>query len=130
MRDHQDFSALATELQRFFALSELPFTEPSSTTANSAALVILRLRNLKLKMYQEKGHKLPHIHVDYGKTYHAATFSIDPARRIEGRMDENYVYTVEDWIDKNKDVLMAIWSNLQAGGDAHDIVAELAGYEA
>ncbi|ATC86219.1 DUF4160 domain-containing protein [Pseudoalteromonas arctica] len=40
---------------------------------------------MKIKIYQEKGHHLPHIHIDYGRQQHAASYAIETGERIEGQ---------------------------------------------
>lgn len=123
------FQALAQDLQRDLAFTEMTFPRGTGSESRRPALMVLRLRDLKLKMYQEKRHALPHLHVDYGKKHHVASFSIEPTRCVEGYLDRDVYVTVESWIEKNKEGLLVLWRTLQTGGDAHLVVAELFGNE-
>jgi hypothetical protein len=39
-------------------------------------LLVIKLQNIKIKIYQESHHSTPHIHIDYGKHTHTASYSI------------------------------------------------------
>jgi hypothetical protein len=66
-------------------------TRPSSRPSSGfTELLLVKLQDLKIKIYQERGHALPHVHIDYGKTHHIASFSISPAERIEGSLSKKY----------------------------------------
>lgn len=117
---------LASKLQNDFGLVDL-LTKPSRSGRGSMEFLVVKLDRLKIKIYQEKGHSLPHIHVDYGKQHHAASFSIDPPKRIEGQLDGKYDRSVQEWLARNKDVLIALWAALQAGESLDAFVAELQG---
>lgn len=92
--------------------------------------MVIRLERLKLKMYQEKGHSLPHLHVDYGRDHHVASYSIDPAARLEGTLHRKYDYPVFRWIESHKDKLLELWGTLQTGGTPDLLLAELSASEA
>lgn len=77
--------------------------------------LLIKKENIKLKMYQEKGHHLPHFHVDYCKEIHTATYSIETGKRIEGTLSRKYDRTIGEWTQTNKDKLLGVWSALQAG---------------
>jgi Domain of unknown function (DUF4160) len=117
---------LASKLQSDFGLVDL-LTRPSRSSPGSMELLVIKLDRLKIKIYQEKGHALPHIHIDYGKQHHAASFSIDPPNRIEGQLGGKYDRTVQEWLTRNKDALIALWTALQAGESSDALVAELQG---
>ena len=90
-------------------------------------VLLLRLQSLKLKMYQEKGHHLPHIHVDYGNTKHAASYSISDGLRIEGNLSTKYDKVVSEWVLLHRDKLIETWKQLQAGDDVTKLIESLAG---
>lgn len=103
-------------------------TAPSrSTHSGFTELLLLKLQNLKMKMYQEKGHELPHVHVDYGKQHHAASFAISPPRRLDGTLAKKYERVILDWIQENIDKLLEIWEQLQSGVDPKELVPQLKG---
>lgn len=51
------------ELQRLFVQTDL-LTEPRRLRNDSMKLLLVKRKNMKIKMYQEIGHHLPHIHID------------------------------------------------------------------
>jgi hypothetical protein len=52
--------------------------------------MVKELRPIKIRMDGNKNHKRPHVHVDYGKRFHAASYSIKPAERIVGELAPKY----------------------------------------
>jgi hypothetical protein len=89
--------------------------------------LLLRLQNLKIKMYLETAHQTPHLHVDYGREHHAASYSIQTAQRLAGDLDRKYDRIVAEWITKKREQLLKAWAATQAGEDPRDIVAEISG---
>jgi Domain of unknown function (DUF4160) len=54
-------------------------------------LTVVRLASLKIKIYPEDGpHKEPHIHIDYGKTPHQASYAIRTGQRLAGNLNRKY----------------------------------------
>ncbi|ADV27763.1 hypothetical protein Psesu_1924 [Pseudoxanthomonas suwonensis 11-1] len=91
------------------------------------AYLLRKVQRLKLKMYQEKGHPLPHLHVDHGREHHSASFSLDPPKRLEGRLGSREEAIVLAWIAAHKDQLLAAWRSLQDGAPDMALLAELRG---
>ncbi|MBP1475421.1 DUF4160 domain-containing protein [Frateuria sp. MAH-13] len=120
---------LASKLQKDLGWVDL-LTRPSRSSHGSMELLVVKLDRLKIKIYQEKGHSLPHIHVDYGKQHHVATFSIDPPARIEGKLSNKYDRSVQEWLTNNREGIVALWAALQAGESPDALVAELRGDDA
>lgn len=117
---------LASKLQRDFGLVDL-LPRSSRFNNGSLELLVIKLDRLRIKIYQEKGHFLPHVHIDYGKQHHAASFSIDPPARIEGQLSTKYDRSIQEWLSGNKEVLLALWATLQEGQSPNALVAELRG---
>lgn len=92
-----------------------------------AAALVGRLQNMKIKIYQEIGHRRPHIHIDYGRDKHVASFSIETGERIKGTLDPKYDSDIKGWLSKHKDKLLAVWREMQVGGNPTSLVAELRG---
>ncbi len=91
---------LQLDLAQIDLLTEIrPQTAPLFTE-----FLVLKLKNLKIKMYQEQGHSMPHIHIDYGSQHHVASFSIAPPARIEGSLLRKYDKSVINWIEINSNV--------------------------
>lgn len=115
------------ELQRDFAQVDLLTTASSSSRAGHISFLLLKKGNLRFKMYQEPGHNLPHIHIDYGHQNHAASYCIDPPSRLVGNLDRKYDRSVIEWITSRKDKLLDAWILVQAGGNPELLSIELAG---
>lgn len=117
---------LASRLQNELGMVDL-LTRPPRSNQGSMELLVIKLDRLKIKIYQERRHSLPHIHIDYGKQHHVASFSIDPPARIEGQLGSKYEKSVQEWLICNKDALIALWTALQAGDSPDALVTELQG---
>ena len=112
------------ELQKLLAQTDLLYR--SRGNGNSFGLMLVKKQALKIKIYQEVGHSMPHIHIDYGKVHHTASYSIETAQMIEGNLPRKYDRNVTNWIEKNKNKLLEVWGTLQEGNDHHiPLVAEL-----
>jgi len=115
------------ELQRQLAEVDLLTTRTRSSRDGSISFLLLKRGNLKFKMYQEPGHSLPHIHIDYGKQSHVATYRIDPPTRLIGTLAGKYDRSITEWIAPRKEKLLKAWALLQAGSDPTPLALELAG---
>ncbi len=121
------FEQEVAELQRQLATVDLLLTPSRSGRAGWTELLLLKLGDLKVKMYQESGHALPHVHIDYGKHHHIASYSIDPTERLAGNLDRRYERTITEWIDARKTQLLDMWRAIQLGQDAKQLIVALAG---
>ncbi len=115
------------ELQSQLAQVDMLTTPTRSSRPGSMSFLLLKRGNLKFKMYQEPGHSLPHIHIDYGRQNHVATYCIDPPARLVGTLSGKYDRPVTEWISLRKEKLLEAWVLLQAGSDPTPLVLELAG---
>lgn len=115
------------ELQKLFAQKDL-LTEPRRRSRSGIMEILLAKRkNMKIKIYQEKGHHLPHIHIDYGRQQHAASCAIETGERIEGDLSKKYDNDVSNWLERNRNKVLEIWNSLQEGIPHEPLLAELAG---
>ena len=106
-------------LQERLALLDL-LNDKQGQSSDYLGLLVRKLGDIKLKMYQEKKHGNPHLHIDYKKQLHAVSFSIKPARRLAGSCTKKYDKIIIKWIDNHHEKLLEIWEKLQTG--------ELSGY--
>lgn len=114
------------QLQHQLAVVDL-FTQPrANTRSDTLEFQLLKLGELKIKMYQETSHRLPHVHVDYGRRNHAASYSINERRRLAGTLDAKYDREILDWIEANRDKLLEVWHTLQSGEGHRVVIGELA----
>ncbi len=63
--------------------------------------------------FDNKQHKLPHIHVKYGEQ--EGVFSIPDGNLLEGQLPKNKIKLVEAWIEIHREDLMADWQLAIAG---------------
>lgn len=115
------------ELQRLFAQKDL-LTEPRRSAGNGfMEILLVKRKDMKIKIYQEKGHSLPHIHIDYGKQHHIASYAIETGARIEGDLPTKYDRDVSSWLERNRVKVLKIWDTLQGSMPYEPLVAELSG---
>jgi hypothetical protein len=115
------------ELQQQLAQVDL-LTEPRPRgRPDIIEFLVLKRRDLKIKMYRETGHYTPHVHVDYGRDHHVASYSIVEARRLAGMLDGKYDRVVVDWIMKYRARLLDVWNTAQVGRDPRSLIAEISG---
>lgn len=122
------FEEAAQVLQRKLAEDDLLQEQLSRRSSGGMEhrLLLVRLQEMKLKMYQEDGHQYPHLHVDYGRRHHVGSFAIKPPGQLAGSLRRSSGKTVIEWINANQDELLRIWDGLQEGDDVESLVAELA----
>jgi Domain of unknown function (DUF4160) len=114
------------ELQDAFMIDL--FTRPARP--NNAAwmeLLIKKLQAIKIRMDGNKNHTRPHVHIDYGKEYHVASYAIDTGDRLVGNLDTKYDRAAREWIAGNRVKLFEAWELMQAGKTADPIAYELRG---
>jgi hypothetical protein len=115
----------AEELQRLFAQTDL-LTEPRhSSNPGRMEILLVKRKNMKIKMYQEAHHGLPHIHIDYGKQSHTASYAIDSGLRLEGNLPRKYDNDLSGWLMQHRPKLLNIWNLLQKGEPHEHLLAEL-----
>lgn len=113
------------DLQQSLAEVDL-LTKPRRVSSHGfTEFLVIKIENIKIKMYQEQKHPLPHIHIDYANKIHAASFSIDPPHKIKGYIDYKYEKIITEWLIENKEMLLEIWSETQLGGNPDNLIAEL-----
>lgn len=94
---------------------------------NQFHLIVYELAPVKIRMDGSKTHMRPHIHIDYARDRHAATYAIDSGEKLAGRATREHK-RISEWIIANRDLLERIWSTIRAGeqcDESHPIVVEL-----
>lgn len=122
--DAIDLSALLTKLQ-----SDLGWIDFRIRTAPSDQLQILLLKTLRIKLRMDANlnHQRPHLHVDYGKNHHTASYALDNGKRLAGNLPAKYDVAVKEWIENNRSALKKIWMMLRTGESPRHVIAELEG---
>src|SRR5258708_1446659 len=94
------------KLQYDLGLIDLLSQPSRSGSEGYIKLMLVKLAPLKIKMYPEDGpHKEPHIHVDYGKKSHQASYAIRTGRRLAGNLDRKYERKIQEWIGGHREAL-------------------------
>jgi Domain of unknown function (DUF4160) len=89
-------------------------------------LTVVRLASLKIKIYPEDGpHKEPHIHIDYGKTPHQASYAIRTGQSLAGNLNRKYEKKIQEWIEGHRDALVEIWTTTKSGNHPEHLIAAL-----
>jgi Domain of unknown function (DUF4160) len=127
MGDQMAIKDTVSELQRQLAQVDLLNDASRCGDGDAFELLLLKRDKLKFKMYQESKHKSPHIHIDYGHYNHVASYLINPAIRLKGDLERRYDKTVIDWISTNREILLAIWADIQTGAEVRQLLIELTG---
>lgn len=77
--------------------------------------LVMRLGRIKIKMYQEPGHATPHVHIDFGRESHCASYAIDPIRVLAGSLPKAEDKLVRRWVVTHTPTLLSVWMALQKG---------------
>ena len=88
-------------------------------------LLVKVLLAMRIRMDGNKNQKRPHVHVDYGKRYHTASYTIDNGKRIAGELNGKYDREVRFWITRCRNQLLEAWELTQSGKNADEVICEL-----
>jgi hypothetical protein len=91
------------------------FVDLMSKGGKEGLLEVLLKKMLPLEFRMEPDNHAPHIHINYGKEKHKASYRINDGVRVAGDLDNKYDKIVKDWIAKNKTTLQEIWTAMKAG---------------
>lgn len=69
--------------------------------------------------FDDKEHKTPHIHANYGE--YDAVLSIPEGKVIEGEMLNNKLRLIKAWVEIHQEDLLADWKLAVAGQQPHKI---------
>lgn len=103
------------ELQDDFALIDLLTKKGKSGLME---ILIKQFLPIEFRIEQDPNHKnSPHIHINYGRQKHVASYSLISGVRFEGNLDRKYDKSVKDWIEKNNAILIQIYNDIQNGNE-------------
>ncbi|MGE8152574.1 DUF4160 domain-containing protein [Pseudomonas vancouverensis] len=112
----------AKKLQDDLAFTDM-LTAPSRG-GDYAEMAIKSLKRLTIRMEADH-HARAHVHIDYGREFHAASFAIDSGERLVGRMPAKYDRDVKAWIIQHQEKLQSLWDAMKRGAPHEKILAEL-----
>lgn len=113
------------QLQQQLAFVDLLTESRARRSEDTLELLLMKLGPLKVKMYQEVGHHVPHVHIDYGRKSHVASYSILDGERFEGTLHPKYDRVINAWIAANRSNLLQAWQTLRSGADPAVLIGEL-----
>ncbi|MEK7954305.1 DUF4160 domain-containing protein [Luteolibacter soli] len=119
-----DFDREANELQHVFSQIDRQMAS-ARRPQGVIEFFIIKVEDLRIKMYQEKGHQRPHVHIDYGKEKHAASYAIDSGERLEGSLPRRYDKAVATWIHKHRSNLNVLWAHAQKGTAIEEVLVAI-----
>lgn len=108
-------------------LSLIDMLSAPSSGSRGLQFLVKKLGNIKIKMYQETGHSMPHIHIDYGHNNHMASYDINNGNRLAGNLNKKYDKKIRAWVEKNQAELVSLWNNAQDGNNVEMLIAEIKG---
>lgn len=95
---------------------QLAFIDLLNQQSNSSLTEVLLKKLLPLEFRMEPDHHgAPHIHINYGKLKHAASYTLHDAERKAGDLPNKYDKVVKSWITTNQLKLNQIWNEMKAG---------------
>ena len=112
----QEFSTIEKELA--ILKTKLDFVDKLSRSTyggRETKYLVLNYEQIKLRIDASKNHSRPHIHLDYGKNFHAASIAIDSGEILIGTIPGKYSKTILEWVNKNREILNKIWVALREG---------------
>jgi hypothetical protein len=89
-------------------------------------LIVRKYENLTIRLDASTNHRRPHLHIDYKKNHHAASYAIDTGERLAGE-PTRYDKAIAKWILANQDDLNTTWYDLRQSSANDVIVASLNG---
>ena len=114
-------------LQDSMALVDL-FNKPRRGRDSDLELLLKEHRLLRIRMDGNQNHTRPHIHIDYHRQRHLASYAIDDGTLLAG--DKKYNRVIQPWIEKNRELLTKVWEDIRSSGGPDDgIVVQLLGSE-
>jgi len=111
------------ELQDKLAVADLSMRP--SAPRGLVTFSVKELKEIQIRMEGNKNHKRPHVHVDYGKQHHVASYAIDTGDRLVGDLDPRYDRHVRAWIEGHRSKLLLVWALTQAGEKSKPFVCGL-----
>ena len=110
------------DLQR--SLAEVDLSTRSSS-GNMMELLILKFCSIAIRMDRHENHARPHLHIDYGRKFHTATYSVDTGERLVGSLARKYDKRISVWIKRNRANLMELWNRMRSDLEYKAICIEL-----
>ena len=92
------------------------FVDLMTEDRKEGLLELLLKKILPLEFRMEPDNHPPHIHINYGKEKHKASYLINNGVRVAGNLDNKYDKIVKNWIAINETKLQEIWTEMKAGG--------------
>ncbi|MBD8825354.1 DUF4160 domain-containing protein [Pseudomonas sp. CFBP 13602] len=105
-------------------LAEVDVLTRPSRSSEMMELLIKRLLRLGIRMEADQ-HERAHVHIDYGKERHHASYAVDDGSRLAGSLHRKYDRVVKIWIEDNREELQALWEAMKTGCSHSVVLAKL-----
>src|SRR4051794_31697333 len=76
---------------------------------NRPRYIVTRLEEIQIRIDGDTNHARGHVHIQYKKEGHAASYAIDDGSRLAGKLPTYYDRVVRRWIADNKKDLDVLW---------------------
>lgn len=83
-------------------------------------LLLKELRLLRIRMDGNQNHERPHLHIDYHRRRHLASYAIDDGTLLAG--DDQYGRKIRPWIETNRELLIEAWRGLRSTDGVDDTI--------
>jgi hypothetical protein len=87
--------------------------------------LVRNLPSLSVRMDGAKNHGRPHVHCDVGKKKHVASVAIDNGEVLAGKLQSEQLGEVKNWVQRHKQALTHLWTEMQAGRPVEVLICEL-----
>ncbi|THD81063.1 DUF4160 domain-containing protein [Aliigemmobacter aestuarii] len=112
----------ARSLQDSLATIDL-MSRPSSSSG--IEFLVKKLEPLQIRMDGDRNHGRAHVHINYLKQYHVASYAIDDGTRLAGNLSSKYDRVIKTWIADNRKVLLELWHKVQSGESPEGLALKL-----
>ncbi|MET0637830.1 MAG: DUF4160 domain-containing protein [Chitinophagaceae bacterium] len=118
----EEIQIILQELQQLLASADLK----NHSKSKGFQILIAKKSDLKFRMEPDH-HQRAHIHIQYGKESHKATFAIDTGELLAGDLPAYQQRVATKWISDHSEPLNRLWTTLKQGENHGPIISELQG---
>ena len=98
-------------------------SRPTLGRGDALEVLLKEHRLLRLKMDGNLNHARAHLHIDYHRTRHLASYAIDNGELLAG--DGTYNGVVQPWIEQHRAELMRVWKGIRTAEVDDAVVGQL-----
>ena len=118
----EEINDILLELQELLASVDLKQVKKS----RSFKIEVASKLNMKFRMEPDQ-HQRPHVHIQYGKENHKASYAINNGELLAGNLPPYHEKVVIKWISDKSKILDRLWTTLKQGKNYSSIIKEFQG---